>query len=126
MSRSNSLRKLIKSKLKSIYSDVYYGVADNDALYPHAVFELRNINTGDMTRCDYSLQIDLWDKSDSMADILEKADEVEDLLKSQNLPQDDILPTIYAENRVEVPDDDRKIRHIKIDMVVQLYELEVE
>lgn len=122
--RTNSLKKLIQQRLKTVGSlrGVYYKRADEDAMYPHAVFSLVYINSGDVSRSDYELEIDLWDKSGRSYDIEEIADEIEDLLGAENLPQDDILPTFYKENRKTVEDDDKKIDHRQLTFTVQLYE----
>lgn len=122
MSRSNSLRKLIETQLKTIYNEVYYLQASEDAMYPHCVFFIKSINTGDLSRSDYLLTVDLWDKSLGSYDITAKADEVEDLMKTKNLPQSDILPTIFTNSRKTVVDDDKKIKHLQLDFLVQLYE----
>lgn len=122
MSRSNSLRKLIQGQLKTEYEEVYYLQAKENAMFPHCVFLLQSINTGDLSRSDYYLQVDLWDKSSSSFNIEEMADKVEDLLKTKNLPQTDILPTIFTESRKAVIDDDKKIKHLQLAFTVQLYE----
>lgn len=122
MSRTNELRKLINSQLKTLYDEVYYLQANESAMYPHCVFLLESINTGDLSRSDYLLKIDLWDKSSSSYNIEESADKVEDLLKTKNLPQTGILPTIFTESRRTVVDDDKKIKHIQLDLTIQLYE----
>lgn len=122
MSRTNELRKLINSQLKTLYDEVYYLQANENAMYPHCVFLLESINTGDLSRSDYLLKIDLWDKSSSSYNIEESADKVEDLLKTKNLPQTGILPTIFTESRRTVVDDDKKIKHIQLDLTIQLYE----
>lgn len=122
MSRTNELRKLINCQLKTLYDEVYYLKANENAMYPHCVFLLESINTGDLSRSDYLLKIDLWDKSSSSYNIEESADKVEDLLKTKNLPQTGILPTIFTESRRTVVDDDKKIKHIQLDLTIQLYE----
>lgn len=122
--RTNSLRKLIQQRLKTVGSlkGVYYKHADDDAMYPHAVFSLIYINSADVSRSDYELEINLWDKSGKSFDIEEIADEIEDLFGLENLPQSDILPTFYKENRKTVEDDDKKIDHRQLTFTVQLYE----
>lgn len=122
MSKTNSLRKLIQSQLKTEYDEVYYLRANENAMYPHCVFYIESINTGDLSRCDYRLIIDLWDKSSSSYNVEEMSDKVEELLKTKNLPQTDILPTIFTESRRTVIDDDKDIKHIQLDFTVQLYE----
>lgn len=121
MSRSNSLRKLINEQLKTMCDNVYYRIADSDNIYPHIVFDLRNINTGDIHRYDYTLQIDIWDRGNSM-NAIEMADTVQSLFRAENLPQTDILPTFYTEMVKDVEDPDKDLKHIQIDVVVQMYE----
>jgi hypothetical protein len=103
MSRTNELRKLINSQLKTLYDEVYYLQANESAMYPHCVFLLESINTGDLSRSDFLLKIDLWDKSSSSYNIEESADKV-------------------TESRKTVVDDDKKIKHIQLDLTIQLYE----
>ena len=102
---------------------VYYRKADPDAMYPHVVFNVRNINTGDLNRFDYELQLDIWDKSGKSYEIEEIADEVENIFKSVNLPQRDISPTFYTIDRKTVDDEDKEIEHRQIYVIVQLYDI---
>jgi len=119
---TNSLRKLVKTQLSTVngLDGVYYGEAVKNALYPHAVFTFKSINTGDMNRSDYNLVIDLWDKG-SAYNVEDLADLISDKFKYKNLPQTDILPTFFTENRNTVEDDDKTIKHIQLSFVVQTY-----
>lgn len=119
--RTNNLKKLIQTKLKSLNIPVYYKRASDSAGYPHIVFTLRSINTGDLIRSDYDLEIDIWDKGKAY-DADETADTVEELLKSKNFPTDEVLPTFYADNRKTIDDEDKAISHIRLSFVVQTYE----
>ena len=130
MSRTNNLRKLVKSMLSAAkfkadhgIKEIYYELADDDKMYPHIVFSFDNINTGDLYRHDLSLMIDIYDKSDSAFLVEEIADDVEDMFNAANLPQDSILPTFYLEARRQVIDEDKKIRHRQIEVIVQNYEM---
>jgi len=126
--RTNSLRKLVKKMLGETTTEhgikgVYYEFANDGEMYPHIVFGFDNINTGDLCRHDLSLIIDIYDKSDSAYVVERIADDVEDMFNAVNLPQDTILPTFYLEARRPVPDEDKKIRHRQIEVIVQNYEL---
>lgn len=130
MSRTNKLRKLVKSilgeskfKAKHGIKEIYYELASDNKMYPHIVFSFDGINTGDLYRHDLSLIIDIYDKSDSAYLVEQIADDVEDMFNAENLPQDTILPTFYLEARRPVIDEDKKIKHRQIEVIVQNYEL---
>lgn len=93
MSRTNDLRKFVKARLNTVCPNVYYETANNEKMYPHIVFDFGSINTGDLSRADFYMDIDIWDKGDSAVLIEDLADQVEDLFHRQNLPQETILPS---------------------------------
>lgn len=124
MNRTNELRKLIKSRLGTVCSRVYYDTADDSGMYPHIVFSYDNIDTGDLHRHDMMVNVDIWDKSKSAFTIETLADRVEDLFCAVNLPQDTILPTFFLAGRKSIPDEDKRIKHRLIKVVVQNYEKE--
>ena len=41
--RTNELKKLVQTKLKTITTDVYFEQARDNALYPHIVFNFKDI-----------------------------------------------------------------------------------
>ena len=127
--RTNELRKLINVMLseevfvkENDIKDVYFEVADDNALFPHIIFTFDNVNLDDLHRKDKSLVVDIYDKSDSAFRVEKIADEIEDMFNAKNLPQEHILPTFFLENRRAVPDEDKKIRHRQIEILVQNYE----
>lgn len=129
MNRTNELRKLVKSMLsekkfteENKIKDVYYENADDEAMFPHIVFDFDTVNLGDLHRKDKSLVIDIYDKSDSAFLVEKIADEIEDMFNAKNLPQENILPTFFLEDRRTVLDEDKKIRHRQIEIIVQNYE----
>lgn len=120
--RTNDLKKLVQTQLKTVTANVYYEVANNDAVYPHLVFSFRRIDLNDLSRQDYVLQVDVWDRNNKTQRVDDLADEVENLLQAQNLPQQNILPTFYLIDRKTVEDEDKMIRHRQIQFQVQNYE----
>lgn len=124
MSRTNNLRELMYSMLKVVCDRVYYEVADKDALYPHVVFTVDTIDNNDIYRKDYSVDIDIWDNSAKAFLVEELADKIEDMFNNANKPQDKILPTFYLIDRKMVTDENKKIRHRLIRVLVQNYEKE--
>ena len=119
--RTNELKKLVQTKLKTITTDVYFEQARDNALYPHIVFNFKDIDLGDLSRQDYVLEVDVWDKGNSTDRADELADMVEDLLHTKNLPQTGVLPTFYKINRKSISDPDKKIKHRLIRFQIQNY-----
>lgn len=122
MSRTNDLKKLIQTKLKTLATNVYYEIAADNALYPHVVFTFNSIDLGDLSREDYMLNVDVWDKGKSTTAIDDLCDSIENLLQAENLPQAHILPTFYLVDRRNVPDEDKAIKHRIIRFQIQNYE----
>lgn len=121
ITRTNDLKKLIQTKLKTLTTNVFFEQATDDALYPHIVFSFNEINLGDMSRQDYTLYVDIWDKGKSSTRVDELSDKVEDLLHSENLPQDKILPTFYKIDRKSLLDSDKDIKHRLVRFQIQNY-----
>ena len=121
VTRTNDLNKLIQTKLKTLTTNVYYEQANDNAMYPHIVFSYREVNLGDLSRQDYILEVDVWDKARSPYNVEELSDKVEDLLHCQNLPQDKILPTFYKIDRKAIIDPDKNIKHRQIRFQIQNY-----
>lgn len=124
MSRTNDLRKLIREKLRTVdgVKEVYYEIAQSDALYPHVVFEFSNVDLSDLNRQDYMIEVHVWDKGYDASVAERISDEIEDIFNGPNLPQDNILPTFYLEGRMILEDEDKKIRHRVLQFVSQNYE----
>ena len=120
MSKTNDLRKLVQERLKEITPYVYYRKSDEDALYPHIVHLIDRVNLIAEHRDDVSLTVDIWTQSESIAN--DMADMVEKKFNSENLPQDNILPTFFLETRITVEDEDKNISHIQMTFTVQNYE----
>lgn len=119
--KTNALKKLIQTKLKTLTSNVYFEIATDNAMYPHIVFNFDSINLGDLSRQDYMLNIDIWDKGNNSTAIDQLADQVEALLQAQNLPQTTILPTFYLVDRRSILDEDKQIKHRLVRFQVQNY-----
>ena len=122
VTRTNDLKKLIQTKLKTLTTNVFFEQATDNALYPHIVFDFRTIDLGDLARQDYILEVDVWDKGTSTTKVDELSDKVEDLLQAKNLPQTNILPTFYKIDRRSIIDTDKSIKHRFIKFQIQNYE----
>lgn len=120
--RTNDLKKLVQTKLKTLTTNVYHELADKDDVYPHIVFTFRRIDLQDLSRQDYILEVDVWDKGNDTTRVDDLADSVENLLQAQNLPQEHILPTFYLIDRRNILDEDKNIKHRQIQFQIQNYE----
>ena len=120
--RKNDHKKLVQTKLKTLTTNVYHELADKDAVYPHIVFTFRRIDLQDLSRQDYILEVDVWDREKDTTRVDNLADSVENLLQAQNLPQEHILPTFYLIDRRNILDEDKNIKHRQIQFQIQNYE----
>lgn len=120
MSKTNSLRKIIQSKINSVVS-CYYRMADPDALFPHAVYDFENIDLGDINRDDLILIVDLWDKGSNTSGIEEMADQIEEIFNAANLPNEEVLPTFYRIGRKPIDDEDKTIMRRQLKFQIQNY-----
>lgn len=119
--RTNDLKELVQTKLKTITTNVFFEIADDEALYPHIVFSFKEIDLDDLSRQDYMLYVDIWTKGTDSTGIDDLADSVEDLLQAQNLPQTYVLPTFYKRDRKSIDDSDKSIRHRLVRFQIQNY-----
>lgn len=120
-SRTNDLKVLLMNKFKTLTQNVYFEQAADSALYPHIVFDFREIDLGDINRQDYVLEVDIWTKGTNTTTIDELADSVEDLLQAENLPQIRILPTFYKIDRRSIIDQDKTLKHRQVRFQIQNY-----
>lgn len=119
--KTNSLRKIIQSKIESVVT-CYYRTADDKAKYPYAVYDFESIDLGDLYRDDLILIIDIWGKSKITTAIEDIADEIESIFNAANLPGEAVLPTFYRIRRKPVDDEDKTIIHRQLKFQVQNYE----
>lgn len=126
MSKTLALRKLIKAKLDEVQGETHHRRAPEDAAYPYKTFILNRVNLGDLSRDDFDLQVDIWDRAADPKQIEEIADQLETLFNAANLPQATIYPTFYREGRITVDDPDKDIQHLLLTFIIQLYEVEPE
>lgn len=121
MTHTTELRGLITEQLKRTPGKVYHRKAENDAEYPYKTYRLERLNLDDLSRDDYSLCVDIWDRAEDWKRIEEQADEISRLFNAVNLPQKTILPTFFRENSYPVDDPDEALQHWQLHFVVQLY-----
>jgi len=129
MSKSNELRAMIVTKLNNIKTQygingIYYQIAQDEAMFPHIVFDLDRFTTlaDDRNRRDINLIIDVYDKGNNTQKVHNIADAVEDLLDQANVPGTNTLPTLFFNARRHLPDEDKLIKHIQLEFTIQNYE----
>ena len=120
MSKTNSLRNIIQTKINSIVKS-YYRMADPKANYPHAVYDFENIDLGDINRDDLILIVDLWGKGKDTSDIEEMADNIETMFNAANMPGEEVLPTFYRISRKPIDDEDKTLIHRQLKFQIQNY-----
>lgn len=123
---TNELRQFIRNRLVSISGyQVYYQLGDEDAVFPHIVFQLDSASKlmDDFNRRDYNLIIDIYFRKESRVDIENLCDNIiyqMDKYNVSHLPT--ILPTfIFTGYRVLI-DEDKNIDRRQITFDVQTYE----
>lgn len=121
--RTNDLKKLIQTKLKTKFDNVFFEQGQQDKMFPSAVFTLRSVDLGDLARKDYILEVDVWTKGESTYTADNMTDTVCDLLQAENLPQTTILPVFYLIDSRSILDEDKEINHRLIRFQVQLYDV---
>lgn len=122
MSKTADLRKLITAQLNTLDGETYYRIASDSASYPYKTFVLSRVSLEDLSRDDFELCIDLWDKGPNMKAIEEIADQIETLFSAANMPNETILPTFFRENRYPVDEQDKDLQHIQMNVLIQMYE----
>lgn len=120
MSKTKTLRKLVKEKLQTVPGETYHRIAKKDAGFPYKTFRLSSVSFTD-ARDDQELEIDIWDRSIDPKTAEDIADEIEALFADANLPEPPIYPTFFRENRYTLDDPDKTLQHIQLRFLVQLY-----
>ena len=122
MSKTAALRKLVREKLQTVPGESYHSTAPKDAAFPYKTFSLSSVVFSDSLRDDFELEVDIWDRAKDWKAVEEIADQVEALFNDSNLPQPNIYPTFFRENRYSLDDPDKNLQHIQLRFLVQLYE----
>lgn len=122
MSKTNDLKKLVRTQLLTVCDNVYYEQAIDKVMYPHCVFSFNTVNLSDFYRDDITMDVDVWTKGKNTTNIDTLCDDIEALFNNANLPQDTILPTFFRDTRTVVIDEDKDIKHRVLRFLIQNYE----
>lgn len=123
--RTNDLRKAIRERLETIkeeyeIQEIYFDLADDDALFPHLVVDFSGDDLSDFNRKDYTIDVDIYTKN--MVLLFDISDAIEDLFCNFNDPSETILPTFFLVSKIFVDDEDKTIKHGVVRMEAQLYD----
>lgn len=121
---TNKLRTVIDTKLKVLpdtlgIKEVGYRLASDQAMYPHIVWDIDRIDPTDMGRVDYTINIDVWGRSES--NVFNIMDAIVEALSFSNDPDSCILPTFYNASAGTVDDPDKTIVHGIVRFDCQVY-----
>ena len=122
MSKTPTLRKLIVEQLQTTPGESFHRSAPKDAAFPYKTFSLSSVAFPDRLRDDFELDVDIWTRAKDWKAVEEIADQIEALFNDANLPQSNIYPTFFRENRYNLDDPDKTLQHIQLRFLVQLYE----
>lgn len=125
MGKTQALRELITSQLETVSGGTYHKHAHQDATYPYKVFSISRVNLGDLSRDDFDVCIDIYDRAPNTKTVDQIGDDIEALFNDANLPQSTILPTFFRSSRYPVEESDKLNQHVQMHFDVELYELEV-
>lgn len=120
MSKTKTLRKLVREKLQTVPGGSYYRQAPKDAAYPYKTFVLDHAFFTD-ARDDLYLDVDIWDRALDPKAAEDIADQIEAMFADANLPAPPIFPTFFRDARYTLDDPDKNLQHIQLRFLVQLY-----
>ena len=117
---TNNLRTLVRTKLLSRSTRVYYGVAPAGAEYPYTVFELKELSSGDGLSLQ-ELEVHVLDYGTESAPAEDTADGIQADLDHFQALTDDFEVSIYKERRQPLYEDDKQIIRRRLTFQVRLY-----
>lgn len=121
--KTNSLRKTVISRLRTVSQKVYFEQAPDDAGFPHVVVSFGSIVNDDFNRSDIIISMDVWDRDSEAYNIEELCDSIEALFNNANVPNAQILPTFFLVNRLSLTDEDKGLKHRVIKVVAENYKI---
>lgn len=116
------MRQAIQSVLTGLYPRVYYHKAPDNAQMPYIVFDFPNsVNFGALE--NYVMDIDIWDDNTDTTELETLCDSVDQIINKMTILLNDKMSiSIYRENRLNIIDDDERLRRRKYIYVVKTYE----
>ena len=117
---TQELKTIIRALLLEICPNVYYEDAPPEKLFPHIVFDLNCFFSGD--RWDYSLELNVWDRSIDTEAVDVLADACTKALDHRCELTDTLQYRIYRATRNKVEDPDPEVRRRRLTFDLYAYE----
>ena len=117
---TQEIKTIIRALLLTLCPEVYYEDAPPEANFPRIVFDLNCFFSGD--RSDYSLEINVWDRSSDTAAVDALADACVKLLDRRSDLTDTLHYRIYRATRNKVADPDPALRRRRLTFDLYAYE----
>lgn len=117
-----AIRTQLNKMFKTLNDNIYYEIADDDAPYPHLVYELKEI-INDYGKTTYDLEVNIFDYGNSTSAIEQLGDDLGYLLDKYYFINDEIQFASYKSTRIIVQEDDKKIRRRRLTFEIQAHEL---
>jgi hypothetical protein len=111
MAKVIDIRTEIQRVLKTVHPRVYFENAKDTTAYPYIVCDLPNsVDFGDLE--NFVFDIDFWDDAQDTTVLETLCDNADAVLHKQKFViGDSVSFVIYRDNRINVKDDDERIRH---------------
>lgn len=117
--RTEALKKYITKTLKEHCNNVFYQSAIDTSLFPYIVYEIDYIKNENLY--NYSLTINIWDKSNKTKEVEKLADDLEQLLDKEYFTDNIQSLTIDLNSRNNLEDEDKSLKHIVLLFDLQYY-----
>lgn len=118
------LRGQLKILIEDIHPSVYYQNATKDTQFPYVVYDLPNSFTN-QDQDIFNLDIDIWDNEEDTTNMEKLATIIWRELHRYRYIDEDIQFTIYRMNRLNIVDDDKRIKRRKLIFQVRYYDRRV-
>lgn len=119
--KTETLREVIATNIKTVIDDCYYVEAPTDKPYPFAVYSFERQSSVFLDRDDLVLVIDIYSKSINYKEADRIADDLEDVFGNLNYPFEGCFPTFYKYLRNSLPDDNKEVRRVQLKFEIQNY-----
>lgn len=117
---TQEIKTIIRALLLELCGDVYFEDAPPEANFPRIVFDLNCFFSGD--RSDYSLELNIWDRSSDTATVDALADACAKALDHRCELTDTLQYRSYRATRNKVHDPDPAIRRRRLTFDLYAYE----
>lgn len=119
---TNELCAQIKINLEKVLNNVYRSKADEDAMYPHAVFSITGPTPDNdwSSKKVYELIIDVYTKDDEPR-ANELMDEIIEIFSYLYDESNEVLASYFFKNAQPIIDEDKTINHKQIKYEIESY-----